>query len=595
MSGINNEVNKAKIIANPLLFQLLFGTLYKNKIESVVRELLANAKDASVQQKTKVPIEIHAPQILEPWFSIKDYGIGMDSDTIVDVFGNFGSSTKQNSNKYIGAYGLGAKSCFQMNQFSVSSNKDGINNVYQFFIDKDGAPSNVQLHQGKTKESNGTEIKIAINDANDFQEFQNAIRKYGTWIGHPLKCNSSIKFEKPELEYKEPHFSVTKSDVDSPTVVVGGLIYNFDWHEITGYQYGSSRIVNPVKDSRIIYFANIGDIDFTASREECRYTDKTKAFFLQVNKEVNAWYKDLLKDKTSFWIHQNVADWESSYRGAFDYGFPIISKSFRKWMSTQRDRIYKKYITVDDLFGTDRKVVNWAVAAKKLGMTNKDVAFLDSNNEQALIKLGCDPANIIKFSSLPKRKLGSRKGSRVLYLTDVGGIGHKYIAKVDGKTFNIADSSKFRHRGWHNRNSYDQVIKLMKDGYTITADPSKPCELSGIMKKGLSEYVHVTYCQAVERLAQLGFVKKLVNNANAYPQNHRLLEELGLFKRKHVELKDNFPLLDNHYLSGPWKEHAQVYVRWVLKQKKDALKKEHLQVLKPNGLTVAKKKKIVTN
>ena len=62
-------------------FKILSDGLYSNKIRAIVRELSCNAVDSHVAaDKENVPFEVHLPTMLEPWFSVKDFGIGLDND-----------------------------------------------------------------------------------------------------------------------------------------------------------------------------------------------------------------------------------------------------------------------------------------------------------------------------------------------------------------------------------------------------------------------------------------------------------------------------------------------------------------------------------
>ena len=71
--GIDDaDINYAVIESNPIIMDILSNKMYKNKIGTICREILSNAKDACIEAGVTTPIEAHIPTMLEPWFSIKD-------------------------------------------------------------------------------------------------------------------------------------------------------------------------------------------------------------------------------------------------------------------------------------------------------------------------------------------------------------------------------------------------------------------------------------------------------------------------------------------------------------------------------------------
>ena len=101
------------IAMNAKAFRTLSDTLYQNKIGSIVREISCNALDGhTANGNANQPFEVHLPDHFEPWFAVKDFGIGLTPDDIVTVFTKYFESTKEQTNEMIGAFGLGGKSPF---------------------------------------------------------------------------------------------------------------------------------------------------------------------------------------------------------------------------------------------------------------------------------------------------------------------------------------------------------------------------------------------------------------------------------------------------------------------------------------------------
>lgn len=590
LSGIDkSQLNYSKIIPNATIMSILNSRLYKNKIGSVVREALSNAKDACKEINSSQEIVFHAPTLLEPYFSIQDYGVGMSEDTIVNIFSAFGESTKRKSDDFIGGYGIGCHTASAYNnQFTVTSVKDGIRNVYQFFKDEAGMPCNCRMDQSKTDEPSGTEIRIAVNNATDFEKFFKEIEYYSRWIDHPVSCNRSIDPRKPEFFEENKDFGITKFATNSRNMgvcVVGSIIYEFDFGSC-GFSSHYYEGIAGVKPDFLILFANINDVDVIGSREELEYSEKTIKFVKSKVALIKIWYQDYLKSKTKFWLHQNTQSWEKTERKWFTYNFPILSKTHGKWQTQQSAKVYEKYITLDNF--TDK--LAWLVAAKKVGGNADTVAFILKTDKQNLINLGADPSCIYSFDDLPKQKRGKLAKYKICCLKIKGAnslnkeLGFCRTDKLEKKHFNIQSTIL--------KKTYSKtLIKeiLEKNGpISITVDDAQSCGFVDYLKGFLGEKNEVSYCNAVKALQKLGFIKTLTVNKKDDKDSFR--RAFGLISGENVNLSDKFPLLSYcdwtyNYPKGTELTHANDYVSYVLKKTPNALTNKHLQVLStsPSG------------
>lgn len=102
---------------------LLADRIYTNKPLAVVREYCCNAHDSHVMAgTTDKPFNVHLPTMLEPWFSVRDYGTGLCEEDVRGVFSGIGISTKRDSNEVIGCWGVGTLSAFSVaDSFTVTS------------------------------------------------------------------------------------------------------------------------------------------------------------------------------------------------------------------------------------------------------------------------------------------------------------------------------------------------------------------------------------------------------------------------------------------------------------------------------------------
>ena len=119
-------------------FSILSSGLYANKIRAIIRELSTNAYDSHVAAGcADRPFEVHLPTSLEPWFSVRDYGVGLSHQQVVNIYTTYFESTKTGSNDFVGALGLGSKSPFSYTEnFGVTAVQNGHMGVYTALIDR---------------------------------------------------------------------------------------------------------------------------------------------------------------------------------------------------------------------------------------------------------------------------------------------------------------------------------------------------------------------------------------------------------------------------------------------------------------------------
>jgi hypothetical protein len=280
------------IAANGKAFTVLSDTLYQDKIGSIVRELSCNAYDSHKEAgKEDIPFVIHLPTTVEPYFSVKDFGIGMDAETVSNVFTSLFVSTKEGSNNSVGAFGLGSKTPFAYtDSFTVIAVKNGISRTFSMYKDEDGLPMHAMLGQKETDESNGVEIIIPINNISDRRAFSNAIvnqlhflptRPVITGSEYPVEWYS----EPTEIlvEYGRIKVFVHKYGQDrvkyDACAVMGPVGYQINFNILAEKIPNHSKVIQWLANRKCRIYFNIGDISVTPSRENLSYDTRTlKAF-----------------------------------------------------------------------------------------------------------------------------------------------------------------------------------------------------------------------------------------------------------------------------------------------------------------------------
>lgn len=294
LTGLKREVTRSGtgtessfgMVMNGKAFRILSDTIYKDKIGSIVREVSCNAADSHVEAgKADVPFTIHAPDDFEPWFSVRDYGVGMDDNSVRKIFTTYFSSTKDDSNKCVGAFGLGSKTPFAYaDSFTITAIKDGVKRVYAAFLNEEGIPTITDTSVTETDECNGVEITIPVVDPNDCIQFTNAIRTQLNYLKvKPEVTNALVEFTDPYAgaSYKGDGYAFGIKGGYGITIVQGGVGYRLDMNLFNSH-LGSIRDQKEVKDfiaavahqGAVIDFP-IGSIDVIASREAVEYTKRT--------------------------------------------------------------------------------------------------------------------------------------------------------------------------------------------------------------------------------------------------------------------------------------------------------------------------------
>jgi len=82
-----------KIQTNSKAFEILSSNIYTHKERAVIREISCNARDAHIAAGHNDPIKVHLPTKLEPWFTVRDFGIGLSDEDVRNIFTTYFCST----------------------------------------------------------------------------------------------------------------------------------------------------------------------------------------------------------------------------------------------------------------------------------------------------------------------------------------------------------------------------------------------------------------------------------------------------------------------------------------------------------------------
>lgn len=258
-----------------MIFDILRNKMYSNPILAICREISCNARDAHREVGTpEVPVHIHLPNHLEPFYKIKDFGPGISPDRMSNIFIKYTASTKRNDNIQTGGFGLGAKTPFSYSDtFTILTNFNGVQYNYTCFIDETKVGKLALLSETPTEEANGTEIIIPVKPV-DFRAFadwtEHATRH---WDVRPIIKGNTIIYNEPKKLLEGDKWAITDSNGQynrNARMVIDGIEYPLEIETLR--KYADGKLFDAANGNFIMYFG-IGELSLSASREQI-YLDK---------------------------------------------------------------------------------------------------------------------------------------------------------------------------------------------------------------------------------------------------------------------------------------------------------------------------------
>lgn len=284
-SGGLQETQAFKIRTSAHAFKILSSGLYSDKIAAVLREIGCNAHDAHVQAgRGHKPWELKLPNKIDNQFYIRDHGPGLSHDEVMNLYTTYFASTKQDSNDFTGAFGLGSKSPFSYtDSFTVTACHGGRKRIYSAHIGNKGAPEVALMSEGDLEPGWDTGIEVGFPvKPDDFADFGHKAANIFRFFS-PLpevKGGTPVKAVKIDQDFKTYAF-VDKNDEQSREgifVVMGNVRYPVNIQELRQ----ESKVFNDdlfqvAREFKgLLLRFDIGDLQVAASREGLQYDPQTR-------------------------------------------------------------------------------------------------------------------------------------------------------------------------------------------------------------------------------------------------------------------------------------------------------------------------------
>jgi hypothetical protein len=274
----NIEENRVGIDKENINFlaTLLTSNLYSKPLESFLRETVSNAYDSHVEAGTEEPIllliEDDDYDKYNYRISIRDYGTGISPERFEKIYRNIGSSTKRDSNDFIGMFGIGRFSCLACtNVANITSYYEGKKYSYVMYNNGNGINiDRLSVTEGDFK--NGLEVSIKKRILSD-RELVDAIKTlclfdklYIEYSGRNYIIISKVKEfnERKVTEYK--NFRTCNISSGSCYFSLGKVLYT-----------DNERLISLEFQTRgLIIDLPIGSVDIIPNREALQFNDRTK-------------------------------------------------------------------------------------------------------------------------------------------------------------------------------------------------------------------------------------------------------------------------------------------------------------------------------
>lgn len=398
ISGFEPEEIVHSTIQNSAhMFRLLSDKLYSDKPMAVIRELGANAYDAHIAAGTQdKPFEVHLPNAFEPFFSIRDFGIGLDEEDVKHLYMTYGQSTKSDSNNFVGAFGLGSKSPFAyVDQFTVTSYYNGTKRVFSAFINQKGVPSITKLSDETTDEPNGLEIHMPV-EASDFSAF--ASRAKTIFHRFPvlpvLTGNSSVdltqvKYVLEGANYKLRDEEVSYYNRNKCCYAIQGVVA----YPINLENFGAITLTDIQKrllgNMPLDITFPMGSLDIAPSREQLSYDKRTQeAIVAALNvliADVPVQALKTLADAKTLWEAKKLyGEWMVSRDGPSEFMKLVLQDQPLLWNNTPIKSNHYEIFAYDRV--EFKRLVDEATVARN--------AFIAADKAKQVAN-GANPANLM--------------------------------------------------------------------------------------------------------------------------------------------------------------------------------------------------------
>lgn len=247
----------------------ILTNLYSDSEGAIAREYITNAHDSHIEAGQTRPVEVTTPSRFNPTYIVKDFGIGMSVDDIVNTYSKYGASTKRESNDVVGMLGVGSKSALTYtNSFTIIGVKAGIKTQAVVSINDAGVPEFHILDTSATDEPNGVTISIPVKDRNSFATKTADFLQFWPEGAVLVDGHEPTKHDYHKVD-ESLYIKIGSGYYDRPNsyVVMGNVPYRISDSQQQSITKGNNF--------GFVAYLPIGSVDIVPSREALHYTGRT--------------------------------------------------------------------------------------------------------------------------------------------------------------------------------------------------------------------------------------------------------------------------------------------------------------------------------
>lgn len=288
--SLGGQVHSLSVDASniPHLMRVLTD-LYSDNELAFLREYSTNAYDSHVMAGVDKPIEVSTPNAFRQTFEVQDYGLGLSVDEIVTIYGSYGASTKRDDNGVNGCLGLGSKSALTYtSMFTVRAVKNGVKAEVAIYRDATNGGNIEVVDTCATDEPNGVRVIVPTNVDSSFEyKVKNFYRYWPTGSvlidGEP-NVNVADDPDTKSFWLNDKTLIISNDDYEmGHRVVMGNVAYPVNLNLSRNY---NERYI-------VVYFADMGEVEFVPSREALNLTPAVQQVIRDI--EVSAARPKILK------------------------------------------------------------------------------------------------------------------------------------------------------------------------------------------------------------------------------------------------------------------------------------------------------------
>jgi hypothetical protein len=270
----------------------MLSKFYSDSIGSLIRETASNALDSQRDSGTNEPIIVSFLRNKDGHyeFSVEDFGVGIDSNTIDNILRKYGKSTRRNDSDKLGLFGLGFKSPLAYSSsFYFIGRKNGIETKAMMYEGEDDIKIDI-LYEKETTERNGVKVIVPVKYSDKDSFYRKIKEQLSYFEGVYFNCGTIIPndFKIVRSEHFQWSSLISTNELH---LCLDNVYYPIDYNAL-----GISRIYFPVA----LKFGLSDGIFPVPQRESIKYTKEAKEIILNKIKLVSEYfvkkYNETIKD-----------------------------------------------------------------------------------------------------------------------------------------------------------------------------------------------------------------------------------------------------------------------------------------------------------